>query len=887
MIGQMLAHYRITAKIGEGGMGEVYRATDTKLGREVAIKILPEAFARDPERMARFQREAHVLASLNHPNIAAIYGMEERALVMELVEGETLSGPLPADTVLHYARQLADALDAAHEKGITHRDLKPANVKVTPEGVIKVLDFGLAKAAEPVAYDPQNSPTVSIGAAAGVTRGGVIMGTAAYMSPEQARGHQIDKRTDIWAFGVVLFEILTGKRLFSGETVSDTLAAVLTGTIDWGALPEDTPKALSKLLRRCLERERKRRLRDIADARSELDEPAGPPPLPSAPAVPPPPPPPRSSLPWIVTAVSLLLAAVFAAGWYLATRPVDRPLIRIDAELGPDLRLAGSAGADMILSPDGTRIVFVARDSKGLTHLMTRRLDQSKTVYLESAEGAWAYDPFFSPDGLWVGFSSGGKLKKIPAEGGGAITLCDAPNLRGAAWGEDGNIIASIDIVGGLVRVPSSGGKPETIVALNSRRGDVSLRWPQLLPGGKDVLFASHAQSLPSDDGSIEVASLVDGKRKTVYQGSGWARYLPTGHLMVLNKETLFAVPFDLSRLETAGAPVPLLEGASRSFAGRAQCDFSSNGMALYQSGGSEGKWTIQWLDSNGKTEPLLAKPGSYWRPRLSPDGERLAVSLTDAGNTDIWIYESRRDTMNRLTFDPGLDLYPVWTPDGRYLIYRSEGHGMMWVRADGAGKPEPLLESKMVQRPYSISPDGKRLAYFEFRPGGDLWTLPLEQSPAGLRAGKPELFLATQYAEANPEFSPDGRWLAYDSNESGRSEVYVRGFPDAGGKWQISNNGGVKPVWSRNGRELFFQSNDNRIIAVSYIAKSGSFAADKPRLWSEKSFASRGVVPTFDLAPDGKRFAVMMEAEDEGPRSQVTFLLNFFDEVRRRAPAR
>ena len=877
MIGEMVAHYKVTAKLGEGGMGVVYRATDTKLGREVALKVLPDALARDPERMARFRREAHVLASLNHPNIAAIYGIEERAIVMELVEGETLRGPLPVETAVNYARQLTDALDAAHEKRVTHRDLKPANIKVTPEGVIKVLDFGLAKAAEPAAVsgDPNNSPTVTIGAEA-VTRAGVIMGTAPYMSPEQARGHPVDKRTDIWAFGVVLFELLTGKRLFGGETVGDTLAEVLKSEIDWTSLPADTPPAVHRLLRRCLERDRKKRLRDIGEAWTEAI--AAPAPA-TAPAS-------RTRIAWVVaaavaTSVALVLAVVL---WYV-TRPIDRALIRIDADLGPDTRLAGSAGADMILSPDGTRIVYVSRDSKGQTHLMTRRLDQTKIVHLESAEGAWAYDPFFSPDGQWVGFSSGGKLKKIPVEGGGAVTICDAPNLRGASWGEDGNIIASPDLSSGLVRVPSSGGKPETIVALDSQRGEMSLRWPQLLPGGKAVMFASNNQFAVLDGGNIDVVSLVDGKRKTVYQGAGWARYLPTGHLILVNKETLFAVPFHPDRLETAGAPVPVLEGASRSFAGRVQFDSSFTGAAVYQRGGSEGKWTIQWLDSAGKTEPLLARPATYLRPRFSPDGGRLAVTLTEGGNADIWIYERQRDTMTRLTFDPGLDLYPVWTPDGRHIIYRSEGMGIMWVRVDGAGKPERLIEGNMVQRPYSISSDGKRLAYFQFGKGVDIWTLPLETDSTGPRAGKPELYLATPFAETNPEFSPDGRWLAYDSNESGRSEVYVRAFPDTGGKWQISNSGGVKPVWSRNGRELFFQSNDNRIMAVSYTVRSGSLAANKPRLWSEKSFATRGVVPTFDLAPDGKRFAVMMEAEGEGPRSQVTFLLNFFDEVRRRAP--
>ncbi len=448
--------------------------------------MLPDAFARDPERLARFRREAHVLASLNHPNIAAIYGMEKRAIVMELVEGETLSGPLPVETVVNYARQLTEALDAAHDKGVTHRDLKPANIKVTPEGVIKVLDFGLAKAAEQTEAhtDPDLSPTMTIGA----TRAGVILGTAAYMSPEQARGQTVDKRSDIWSLGVVLFELLTGKRMFVGETVSDTLAAVLQSEINWKALPKDTPPAIQRLLRRCLERDKKKRLRDVGEAWADAGG------RPAAAA--------RARIPWVVSGVLAVAALGLASALWLKTRPVERPLIRIDAEF-PDITLSNARGGAIVLSPDGTRIVFVARDSKRGDSLYTRRLDQSKPVRLDGTEGA--YDPFFSPDGLWIGFAAAGKLKKMSVDGGGALTLCDAPALRGANWGEDGAIIASLNLTSGLYRVPSSGGKPEQILALDSQRGEVRQRWPQVLPGGKAVLFTSSKQANVYDDANIDV----------------------------------------------------------------------------------------------------------------------------------------------------------------------------------------------------------------------------------------------------------------------------------------------------------------------------------------------------------------------------------------------
>ena len=869
MIGELLAHYKVTAKLGEGGMGVVYRATDTKLGREVALKVLPDAFARDPERLARFRREAHVLASLNHPNIAAIYGMEERAIVMELVEGETLRGPLPVEAVVHYARQLTEAIDAAHEKGITHRDLKPANIKVTPEGVIKVLDFGLAKAAEEtVAHsDPDLSPTMTIGA----TRAGVIMGTAAYMSPEQARGNPVDKRTDIWAFGVVVFELLTGKRMFGGETVSDTLSEVLKSDIDWKALPKDTPPALHRLLRRCLERDRKKRLRDIGEAWQEAP--------PAAARF-------ASRWPLIAAGVLAVIATIAILGWYRDSRTVGRSLMRLDVSLGQYPVAINLLGTSLAFSPDGTRIAFVAHGAGGRQVLFTRRLDQSKALELSGTQDATS--PFFSPDGKWVAFFAGGKLKRISAEGGAPVELCDAPASRGGSWGENGEIIACLSIRGGLVRIPSGGGNPVPLTRLDPATKENTHRWPQVLPGAKAVVFTSGTAG-EYVSSTIDVASLATGQRKTLQRGAMFGRYLPSGYLAYIQANTMFAAPMDADRLELTGPAVPVLDEVATDLGvGCAHYTFSETGTLAYLGGKfAAASRSIQWLDSSGRIQPLLSKPGIESYPAFSPDGKRLALTVSQAGNRDIWVYEWERDTMTRLTFEPGVDTAPVWAPDGRHIAYASLS-GISWIRADGSGGPRLLVESSDNIRPNSFTPDGKLLAYgAAFNAGADIMTVALEGDAGQPKVGKPEVFLKTPFSERYPAFSSDGRWLAYQSDESGGFEIYVRPFPGGGGKWQVSTGGGVMPVWSRNGRELFYRTMDNRIMVAAYTAAGETFTAGKPRVWSDKRFYSQASFRNFDLAPDGKRFAVLFTAEEEGEKrpGHVTFLLNFFDEVRRRAP--
>ncbi len=592
--------------------------------------------------------------------------------------------------------------------------------------------------------------------------------------------------------------------------------------------------------------------------------------------------------PLILALGALLLGLAISGGlavWYVKSseREVLRPLVRLDVDLGPDISLGSPYGADAIISPDGTRLVYVSQG-----RLFTRRLDQPTATELAGTQGA--LEPFFSPDGQWVAFFTAGNLQKISVDGGSAITLCSANNGRGGSWGEDGNIIATLNGVSGLSRIPSAGGPPTPVTDLQN--GEITHRWPQILPGGKAVLFTASATTGAFDGANIEVMSLSDHRRKTLVRGGTYGRYLPSGHLVYVNRGTLFAVPFDVDRLEVHGTPAPVLDQVGYNAGqGYAELDFSQTGTLIYRSGGAGGGlFTVAWLDGAGKEQPLLAKPGAYSRPSLSPDGQRLALEVTDVSGQDIWVYDWQRDTMTRLTFT-GTAQDAVWTPDGRYIAFTALGEGMSVTRSDGSGKPQPLTQTKNQQYPWSFTPDGKRLALMELGATGyHLWTVPLETDGMGLRAGKPEVFLQTQADERAPSFSPDGQWIAYRSDESGANQVYVRAFPDKGGKWQISNSGGTLPMWSRNGHELFFETLDNHIMVAAYTVQGDSFVADKPRAWSEKQLgvganASRNA----DLAPDGKRIAALMPvetAEAQKAQNHVTFLMNFFDELRRKVPA-
>jgi len=714
----------------------------------------------------------------------------------------------------------------------------------------------------------------------GATETGVILGTAAYMAPEQARGQKVDKRADIWAFGVVLYEMLTGERLFAGATASDVLAQVLTKEPDLNR----TPVKVRRLLRRCLEKDPKQRLRDIGEARFLLEEGGLQPARGFSPA----------KLPWAAVAVVTFALAALAFV-HLREAPAPQPLIRFSVDLGPDA-VAGPRSTAAI-SPDGRRLAFVARGTGGKEKLATRLLDQANPTLLAGTENA--SDPFFSPDSQWIGFFADGKMKKISVAGGAAVSLCDAPDDRGASWGEDGNIVVTRNGASGigLSRVPDSGGTPQALTKPGDR-GEATHRWPQILPGGQAVLFTASTVIGNYDNGNLEVLSLKTGQVKVVERGGYFGRYLATanraGELVYVHQGTLFGVPFDPERLEVRGTPAPLLEDiAADPFTAGGQFDFSRNGTFVYPSGKSGAQtWPLVWLDSAGKTEPLLAAPGAYWTPSLSPDGKRLAFSV---GNQDIEVYDRERDTTTKLTFAGQLNRYPDWTPDGRHIVLTSmspAGLSLQWIRSDGAGEAQRLMESKPDLRPYSFSPDGKRLAFAEFAPGSgfDLWTMPLDLSdPEHPKAGKPELFLKTMSDEYEPAFSPDGRWIAYRTSISGPSEVYVQPFPGPGGKWLVV--AGRHPIWSRNGRELFYFGPDNRIMVTTYSVKGDSFSADKSRAWSDAQILEPNLAFwNLDLAPDGKRFVVSPRpAATGGQKSSVhvTVLLNFFDELRRRVPER
>jgi Tol biopolymer transport system component/predicted Ser/Thr protein kinase len=895
-VGEKLGPYEILAPIGKGGMGEVWKAHDPRLRRDVAIKVSAQQFSE------RFEREAHAIAALNHTNICQVYDVGPNYLVMEFIEGESPKGPLPLDEALRILRQIADALEAAHEKGITHRDLKPGNIKIKPDGTVKVLDFGLAKVGRAAGAGGENSPTLTMG----MTEAGMILGTAAYMAPEQARGKDsVDKRADIWAFGVVLYELLTGKRLFEGEDVGEILAKVIRDEPDLLSVPAQ----VRPLLKRCLEKDPKKRLRDIGDVWLLLADPQAE----SAPVSS------RTTsrlgrLTGIAAGVLALALFVSGVGWYSATRPAPpRPLIRLNAEIAPDTPLArahvfsGAGGNMLALSPDGARLALTLRGADGKVRLHTRLLNQSEVTPLGGTENA--YGPFFSPAGDWIGFFAEGKLKKIAVEGGAAVTLCDAPAGHGGSWGDDGNIIAALNQNGVLSRVPSGGGTPVPVTKLNS--GEITHRWPQVLPGSQAVLFTASSEFV-YDDANIDVLSLKTGERKTIQRGGFSPRYLAdgtgsngTGHLIYLHETTLFAVPFDPGRLASIGAPAPILEDVSSTVAAGGDFAFagepSGPGSFVYLSGkGSQAAWSISWVDSSGNTQPLQALPGRYSAPRFSPDGKRLAFMIASSKGADIWVKDLDRDTPSRLSFLPGLNRFAVWTPDGKYIVFQSTNPaapGLYGIRSDGAGEAQRLTEGLPMQVPLSFSADGKRLAIVQAGSGGsaDIFTMPVEDDPGrgalGVRLGKAELFLGTPFNEVYPTFSPDGRWLAYASNESATYEVYVRPFPGPGGRWQISTGGGFFPRWSRDGRELLFETPAQQVMAVSYTvghATGGdTFAAGKPRMWAESRLRNTGVYYNYDLAPDGKRLAAFVadDANGEKPPTHLTFLLNFFDELRRKAP--
>jgi serine/threonine-protein kinase len=865
--------------IGSGGMGEVYRARDTKLGREIAIKILPEVFSQDRERLARFEREARLLASLNHPNIATIHGLEEsdglHFLVLELVPGETLAeriaqGTIPIEDAIPLFKQIAEALGAAHEKGVIHRDLKPANIKVTPEGNIKVLDFGLAKALgdEAPVSDLSQSPTLTREA----TRAGVIMGTAPYMSPEQARGKGVDKRTDVWAFGCCLYEALSGRKAFAGETVTDVLAAVVKSEPDWSALPENLSWKIRELLDRCLRKDPARRLHDIADARLDLEDAVTATEIPAASTQAPP------RWPWAVPFLGGVLIASAVAGlaaWSLM-RPAPGPTRRFVIPLPEEEELVTSRGS-IALSPDGENIAYVARRG-GAVQIYLRPIDQLEALPLEGTEDASS--PFFSPDGQWLGFWSKGKLKKIPITGGTPMILCDAAELRGATWASDDIIYFTPGPRSQIFRVSASGGTPEPATTLEPENGELNHHYPEVLPGGKVLLFGIwHGET--SD---IAVQSLETGERRILFRGASYPHYAPTGHIVFSQRGgTLLAASFDPDRLEMTSNPVPVLEGVFiDGVYGNMEISFSSDGTALYVPSSADLPLTsLVWVDRHGVEQPLAETQRPYNQPRLSPDGRRLAVTILDLKWTsDIWILELDRATLTRLTFE-GWDARPLWSHDGRRVLFASNREGvdnLFSKPADGSGQAEQLIGGAN-RRPISLSSDGKSVVFLQRSDDDTNWDIGMVRL---VDEREPKILLGTPFDEITGMLSPDDRWLAYTSNKSGRYEVYVRLFPGPGGRVQVSTEGGTEPMWSRDGRELFYRNGD-KMMAVD-ISREPSFTPSVPKLLFEGRYRTNLRGSNYDVTADGQRF-VMIRAAEGSRLTELNIVLNWDEELKRLVP--
>jgi serine/threonine protein kinase/Tol biopolymer transport system component len=878
--GTRLGPYEIIAPIGAGGMGEVYRAKDTKLKREVALKVLPDAFASDPERMARFQREAEVLASLNHPNIAQIYGVEDRALVMELVDGESPKGPMPFDEAWTIALQIAAGLEFAHEKGIVHRDLKPANVKVTADGVVKLLDFGLAKAftgQTAASSNLENSPTLTLGA----TQVGVILGTASYMAPEQAKGKAVDKRADIWAFGVVLYELLTGERLFSGDDVSDTLAQVLTKHPDL----DKVPQRARRLLRECLEKDPKRRLRDIGDAERQLVE--EPPLIPSQAQVVAPS---RSLLSIVTTAAAVFALALVVSSVHFREKPPVPEVVRF--QVPPPEKMNFAYTAPPAISPDGRMLAFIANtDGGNAGQIWVRALDTLEARALPGTENAGGV-LFWSPDSRSLVFAVlpvPFRLKRVEISGGPPQTLCEPdPSVSTGAWSRDNVILLAR---GGLVRVPAAGGDCTPVTVVNTSRGEISHRLPSFLPDGRHFVYL-RVSSNPGVSGlyigSLDAKPSEQSSKRLLAAESG-AVYVPApndrgGHLLFVREGALMSQPFDTSRMELAGDAVPIAEqvGLGPGAVG-AYLSASTTGALAYRTGPVLGLGVLRltWFDRQGRVLDTALDPGNYSTPALSPDEKIVAFTRLErqaaGGNQDLWLYDTTRGTSTRFTFNPAVDVAPVWSPDGSSIAFASDRdsarnlYNLYLKPATGAGSEQPLLKSSEAKLPTDWSRDGRFLLYTSIgqRTRTDIWVLPM----TGDRTPAP--YLQTEFAEADGHFSPDGRFVAYQSNASGVNQVYVQPFPNAaGGKWMVSKDGGTQPRWRRDGKELYFIDSDpTRIVAVD-VSLGPTFQAGIPRV-----LLSAPAAPgPFDVSADGQKFVrfTAAPATSSARSAPITVVLNW-----------
>jgi Tol biopolymer transport system component len=894
MIGQTLGNYSIEQELGAGGMGVVYRATDSKLGRQVAIKVLPQAFARHTERLARFEREARMLASLNHPNIAAIHGLEEcgdvHYLILELVPGLTLAqrlaeGPLHVEEALGVCRQIAEALEAAHEKAIVHRDLKPANVKITPEGKVKVLDFGLAKALEaPSSSSPEFSQAPTVTAEA--TEIGVVLGTAAYMSPEQARGRPVDKRADIWAFGCVLFEALARRRAFRGETTSDSMAAVLTAEPDWGVLPESTPPNIRALLRRCLEKDPRRRLRDIGDAAIEIDDALagrGGSAMPAARAAP--------------SKYGLLAGATagFLAGALIVTLAVQpwrqsvppRGVTRFAIPFAPGQVFRTSNSPQLTISPDSSRVAY----SPGGQQVFVRAIDQQDARPIADAVGG---APFFSPDGKWLAFyhPPTETIRKVALSGGAPVALASASGIAGGTWGEDGNIVwAFFD----LLSVPAAGGPAKTLLKADNKSGERFYRQPWYLPGGKAILFTIGRDNTQSfNDAQIAVLSLETGQKKILIEGGMCPRYSPTGHLVYARAGSLLAVTFDIKKLVVKGQPFPVVDGVFTSTStGMAAYTISPTGDLAYAPGPVDtGERQPSWVDRKGTAKPLPLRPRPYLHPRLSPDDTQLAVEIEEAAHNS-YFYDIARDVLTPISFD-GATHWPVWTARGDRIAFRSgrtTPMSLWWMPADRSGPDERLVPADgQYQNPESWSPDGRTLLFTQRSrdAGVDIYVFSMD----GDRKSRP--LVQTKFDEGSPKFSPDGKWVAYCSNESGQKEVYVTPYPGPGARIQVSNGGGSDPVWRRKGGELYYRLGDDMMVVT--VAVQPKLTLSKPRvLWtgnyshgtSSQCGLAGATSTNYDVTADGERFVMIQEKAGDAVARQVNVVLGWAEELKRAAQAR
>jgi Tol biopolymer transport system component/predicted Ser/Thr protein kinase len=895
--GKRLGPYEILSAIGAGGMGEVYRARDTRLERIVAVKILPDHLSDRAELRERFEREARTIASLNHPHICTLHDIGHQDgtdfLVMEYLEGETLAerlkkGPLPLDQVLQYAIEIADALDKAHRKGITHRDLKPANIMLTKSGT-KLLDFGLAKLKKDTV--PANVTLSKIPTEDAVTAQGTILGTLQYMAPEQLEGGEVDARTDIFAFGVVVYEMATGKKAFEGKSQASLIAKILeTDPPPISSLQPMTPPQLDRVVKKCLAKEPEKRwqaasdisdeLKWIAESGSQIAS--------------------QMSAPMkgmrtlgrrpMIVGGTLLFGAVIAslAVWNLKPTPASppKPVSRLTITLPPGQQLAGlDSGSAVALSPDGTRLAYVARQA-GTQLIYLRAMDSLEAKSIPGTEGA--VSPFFSPDGQWVGFFASGKLKKVSVSGGAAVTLSDAPQSQGASWGIQGMIAFAPTVASALQQVSDAGGTPHSLTRLEI--GETTHGWPEFLPDGKAVLFAAGGGG-NWNNAQVAVHSIVTGEQRSLIRGGMQARYTPSGHLVYAQGGSLMAVPFDPQRLAVAGAAVPVVEGVLKNLNGAAQYTVSSTGSLVYVPGSAQAAQRgLVWVRRNGAEQPLAAPARGYFQPRLSPDGRRVAVTITEQ-ETQVWLYDLSRETLTRLTFAGNANQFPAWTPDGKRIAFSSNKEGplnLFWQLADGSGGLERLTTNEYTQAPNSWSPDGQLLAFVEVNPTTqrDIWALRLGDPSAGSgQVRKAQPFLRTRFDEGAPRFSSDGHWLAYVSDESGRNEIYVQPYPGPGGKWQISTEGGNEPVWNPKGRELFYRSGE-RMMAVD-IATQPSFAAGTPRMLFEGRYEPAPfLAANYDVSPDGQRFLMLKESGQDTPTTQINVVLNWFEELKQRVPA-